>query len=203
MRKKVTIVYIAGFLVPEGRMPAPINELSDDTTIIHVHPSGVCSLHDRVMHIFYELIGGTVHFGVEHSRAHGHSETGVTFATGKHPDWCAEQPIHLVGHSFGAITARVLHAYLAQGDRFPGYTTSDAWVISVVSMNGPLNGCLRVYGLGEDTRFAPLVRWASPGCCLSWLVQLVECIDVHHVRTLYPLQIGNLVSWLVRLPLSL
>lgn len=53
------------------------------------------SLHDRIMQCFYELKGGVVRYGDEHSAYNGHAESGATFASGKFPEWDAEHPIHL------------------------------------------------------------------------------------------------------------
>ena len=85
-----------------------------------MYPSGASSIHDRVCQIFYELVGGQVDYGEEHSRFHNHAQFGKIFSRGKYEVWSEENPIILVGHSFGGVTARALQAYLANS-RFPGY----------------------------------------------------------------------------------
>jgi triacylglycerol esterase/lipase EstA (alpha/beta hydrolase family) len=107
------VVYINGFLAPQ-------NDLSESSTfaavrIIQVSPSNVSSIHDRVMQIFYELKGGFVKYGEEHSRFHGHNAVGDQDFEGLYRDWDANNPVHLVGHSFGGLTARVFQHYLALG----------------------------------------------------------------------------------------
>lgn len=53
----ITVVFIGGFLTPEDHVPYPISSIPPNIRIIPVYPSGVASLHDRVMQIFYELKG--------------------------------------------------------------------------------------------------------------------------------------------------
>ncbi|CAN0498717.1 unnamed protein product, partial [Ectocarpus sp. 12 AP-2014] len=95
-----------------------------------VSPSPVGSLHDRACEIFYELKGGTVCYGQEHSRAHGHACHGETYDVGLFSAWGEDNPVHVLGHSYGGQTARVLQHLLATGFfSKPGeYQTSAAWV---------------------------------------------------------------------------
>ena len=137
------------------------------------------------MQIFYELKGGTVHYGHEHSAFHGHDEEGISFAKGKLLEWDENHPVHLIGHSFGGITARALHAYLDQGNRFKGFTTNSQWVISVNTISAPLNGSLMVYSLGANVGFAPVVRWGSPGFCIGILAHLLGFVDSPWIKTLH------------------
>ena len=69
----------------------------------------------RACQIFYELKGGTVCYGQEHSRVHGHACHGETLV-GKFPAWGEDRPIHIVGHSYGGQTARVLQHLVAIGE---------------------------------------------------------------------------------------
>ena len=137
------------------------------------------------MQIFYELKGGTVHYGHEHSAFHGHDEEGIAFEKGKLPDWDENHPVHLIGHSFGGVTARALHAYLDQGDRFKGHSTNSRWVISVNTISAPLNGSLMVYSLGANVGFAPVVRWGSPGFCIGILAHLLGFIDSAWIKAIH------------------
>lgn len=70
----------------------------------------------RACQIFYELKGGTVCYGSEHSRAHGHACHGETYETGSFPEWGEDNPVHFVGHSFGGQTARILQHLVATGE---------------------------------------------------------------------------------------
>ncbi len=70
----------------------------------------------RACQIFFELKGGTVFYGTEHSRSHGHACHGETYEAGSLPDWGEGSPVHLIGHSFGGQTARVLQHLIASGE---------------------------------------------------------------------------------------
>jgi len=172
--RETVIIYCPGFLTTGDTTKVYLGEAPPATRIIGVNPSSVCSMHDRVMQIFYEIKGGTVHFGKEHAEFHGHAEEGRTYATGLYEEWDAQHPIHLIGHSFGGVTVRALSAYLAQGHKFRGHTTSASWVISVNAFSAPLNGVLRVYNLGASLGLAPVVRWGSLGCIVGWLVHVLS-----------------------------
>jgi triacylglycerol esterase/lipase EstA (alpha/beta hydrolase family) len=161
MSEDIVIVYIGGFLVPKGRMPYDERDVPLNTKILTVYPSGVSSLHDRVMQLFYELKGGLVHYGEEHSSFHGHSPTGVFYDQAKYGQWDECHPIHVVGHSFGGPTARVLHHYLSLGNMFEGYSTNSSWITSVTAVNSPLNGALRVYCYGANVNMPNITRLAN------------------------------------------
>jgi hypothetical protein len=121
--ESITIVFIGGFMTPDGwtchpvPFPSPISTNSNshhthissrqirNINILYVYPSPVGSLHDRVCEIFYELVGGRVFYGTEHSKFHGHDEYGREEKNPKHPNWNEMNPIYLVGHSYGEISA--------------------------------------------------------------------------------------------------
>ncbi len=65
--------------------------------------SGVASIHDRVCELFYQLVGGQVDYGLEHSREHQHRRFGATHE-GILKRWDDQQPVHLVCHSYGGAT---------------------------------------------------------------------------------------------------
>lgn len=190
MKDSLTIVYIGGFLVPEGRMPYRTDTLPANIKVIPVFPSGAASLHDRVVQVFYELKGGTEEFGKEHSEFHGHNSLGTTHS-GKFPEWSEDNPIHIVGHSFGGLTGRVLESYLTSGNMFGSHKTNSRWVVSIASINGPLNGGIMDYSLGANLTLAPVVRWGSLGCIVGWLVHFFEYIDSQKLRKVYDFKCGK------------
>lgn len=95
--------------------------------------------------------------------------------------WDAGHPVHLVGHSFGGVTVRLLLHYLANG-LFEGHDTSADWVVSVTTLNAPHNGTRLVYGLGADPQRPPLVRWGSVGHMLSSVAHVVEFLDLPSLK---------------------
>lgn len=139
-------------------------------------PSGLASLHDRACELFAQIKGGVTDYGVEHSQHFGHARYGRSY-DGLFPEWCEANPIHLVGHSLGGQTVRVLQ-HLLDTNAFAGHRTSAAWVCSVTAINAPLNGSLAAYALGEKEEDAPAVVKFSPGHLLGCLVHLVAFLDV-------------------------
>lgn len=100
--------------------------------------------------------------------------------------------MHLLGHSFGGVTVRLLLHYLSHS-LFPGHATSASWVLSVTSLNAPHNGTRLVYGLGADLHAPPLVHWGSVGHVLTLLAHVVEFADLPWLRK-YGLDFG-LAYW--------
>lgn len=175
----VKVVFISGFLTPPDWISHP-QELADShgIEIINVFPSATGSLHDRACEIFYELKGGRVDYGEEHSRYHGHERYGNTFLKGKYEEWDENHPIILLGHSFGGNTAYTLQNYLEKGIFHESHSnTSAKWVKAVICITAPLNGTLQVYFKGLNAKFPPLVDFLSPGYVIGFLVHLTEFID--------------------------
>jgi hypothetical protein len=190
---RCVVVVINGFMAPKFLTSIYEHQFScyEDLTLITVNPSCVSSLHDRVMQIFYEIKGGTINYGKDHSELHGHDEIGETFESGKFSEWNEENPIHIVGHSFGGVTARVLQAYLGDGDKFSGYQTSSSWVVSVLTITTPLNGALMVYELGANTTDPTIVRWMSTGYIIGILAHFFEFMDLNVLRNIFDFQLGK------------
>uniref|UniRef100_K3WXL4 Lipase-like C-terminal domain-containing protein n=1 Tax=Globisporangium ultimum (strain ATCC 200006 / CBS 805.95 / DAOM BR144) TaxID=431595 RepID=K3WXL4_GLOUD len=124
-----------------------LDELNDNHLIVDV--GALSSDHDRACEAFYQLYGGCVDYGEEHSCAAGHDRYGATFGTPLHPNWSAAKPVHLVGHSFGATTAIELYQLICT-DAF-GVGSSYEWVVSITSIAGPLSGTTltHLFGLHE------------------------------------------------------
>ncbi|GBG75547.1 hypothetical protein CBR_g20178 [Chara braunii] len=111
------------------------------------------SMHDRACELFYQLKGGRVNFGKEHSQRYGHCQFGHTYS-GLYPEWDKDHPVHFVGHSSGVQAVRLLHTMLDE-KFFPEYPDTNAeWISSVTSLSGALNGTTRVYldGISYATR---------------------------------------------------
>lgn len=114
--------------------------------------------HDRACEAFYQLYGGQVDYGKVHSHEAGHNRFGETFEDPMHPTWSASNPVHLVGHSFGGTTALELYQLLCSD--FFGVGSDSRWVVSLVSIAGPLSGSTvtHLFGL-HDLHMEP----KSPG----------------------------------------
>ena len=111
---------------------------------------------DRACELYAYLKGGTVDYGHAHAAAHGHARYGRTFPS-LYPGWGAAdangqlRKVHLVGHSQGGQTVRVLAALLAQGDPeeraatptaelSPLFQGGKSWVHSVTTLAAPHDG---------------------------------------------------------------
>ena len=120
--------------------------------------------------------GGTVDYGEAHSSRFGHARFGRTYE-GTHPTWSAQSPIHIVGHSLGGSTVRVLQ-HLLHVCAFPGHSTSADWICSLTAINAPLNGSLAAYALGLQEASAPDVVRFSPGSLLGSFVHVIAFLDI-------------------------
>ncbi len=79
------------------------------------------SAWDRACELYAQLLGTTVDYGEAHSKAHNHDRYGRTFYQplvknwGKLDENGKLEQIHLIGHSFGGTTARMLVQLLSEG----------------------------------------------------------------------------------------
>lgn len=107
--------------------------------------------HDRACEVFFQVYGGTVDYGEEHALRVGHERFGRVYAQGAFPQWNQENPVHLVGHSFGATTAIELYQLLCKDAFHVG--SNYKWVRSITCIAGPLSGTTLTHALGvrEDS----------------------------------------------------
>ena len=117
---------------------------------------------DRACELYAYIKGGTVDYGQAHTTAHGHARYGRSFP-GLYPDWGTTDPqgrtrkIHLIGHSQGGQTIRVLTGLLEQGDpaeiaatpdpqRSPLFQGGHHWVHSITTLASPHDGTTLAIG---------------------------------------------------------
>lgn len=91
---------------------------SYDTIELGVGP--LSSSWDRAIEAYYQLKGGCTDYGLAHSRKHGHERFGRCYP-GKLKNWGNKtdhgvEQIHLIGHSLGAATSRLLIDLLHDGN---------------------------------------------------------------------------------------
>lgn len=118
---------------------------------------------DRAAELYYQIKGGCVDYGSAHTAKHGH-RGGVQKPAGKcwaadpadnpahyplafHPEWDAQHPIHLIGHSQGGTTIRALIQLLEHGSPNGAEGGGDlyaggkiGWVTSATTISAPHNG---------------------------------------------------------------
>ncbi len=79
------------------------------------------SAWDRACELYAQLVGSTVDYGEAHAKEHNHDRYGRTYYQALVPDWGElnengkVQQIHLIGHSFGGTTIRMLIHLLTNG----------------------------------------------------------------------------------------
>ena len=140
-----------------------------DMKVLSVCVGPVSSNYDRAVELFWKIKGGCIDYGAQHAATHGHQRwfknstqarnsadtrqcPSPTAAAEKnravYPQWDASHPIHIVSHSQGGQTARILAQLLASngagpdGDTglFGPHTTSASWIKSVTTISTPNDG---------------------------------------------------------------
>lgn len=114
----------------------------------------ISSNWDRACELYAYLKGGTVDYGKEHSKNEGHSRYGRTYP-GVYPELGTLganglRKIHLIGHSMGGETIRVLAQLLENGDADEiKYNDTDIsqlfsgnhhWIASITTIGTPHDG---------------------------------------------------------------
>ncbi len=128
-----------------------IQELEDDGyKIIAVSVGPISSNWDRAIEVFYQLKGGQVDYGSAHS-----DKNKIIRApkekhySGLYPQWNNKNPIHIVGHSMGGQTARMLNYLLSSeiydnnGKKEHSYllgSSSTGWIKSITTISTPHDG---------------------------------------------------------------
>ncbi len=109
------------------------------------------SAWDRACELYAQLTGTWVDYGKAHSAKRGHKQFGRNYDKPIIPNWSAENKIHLIGHSFGGTTIRMLAHLLTHGApeevEASGENVSPLfkggkgdWICSVTAICSPLNG---------------------------------------------------------------
>jgi len=120
---------------------------------------------DRAVELFYQIKGGCVDYGALHSSANGHYgrpesyfHNGRTCYPGLYPAWDAGHPVHLISHSMGGQTSRMLVQLLAANGApgnpslFP-YPVDANWIKSVTTIATPNDGTTLAYRIVDWVPF--------------------------------------------------
>ena len=112
----------------------------------------ISSNWDRAVEAYYQIKGGQVDYGEKHSKQYGiiQKPAGKKWP-GLYPEWDVNHPIHIIGHSMGGQTARLLQ-YLLETQIYVDSNqtileSSDLlgnknknWIRSITTMSSPHNG---------------------------------------------------------------
>ena len=112
----------------------------------------VSSNWDRAVELFYQIKGGQVDYGQDHAKTFGliQKPEAKNFP-GLYPEWDQNHPIHIIGHSMGGQTARMLQYllesvfYLEEEKEQPEESTllgyvHTGWITSITTISTPHNG---------------------------------------------------------------
>ena len=111
----------------------------------------VSSTYDCAIETFYQIKGGQVDYGVEHPKSYNLIQRPKEkYYSGLYPEWDENHPVHLVGYSFGGLTARMLihllnSTFIDESNGKPDQSELlgehlNNWVRSVTTMSTPNNG---------------------------------------------------------------
>jgi len=130
-----------------------VTHLRDAGYEVHEASVGpVSSNWDRAVELFYQIKGGQVNYGQSHSNEYGILQAPPNkIYPGLYPQWNEDHPIHIIGHSMGGQTARMLNyllneiIYIDQDELYPETTdllgnVHDGWIRSITTISAPHNG---------------------------------------------------------------
>ena len=117
----------------------------------------VSSNWDRAIEVFYQIKGGQANYGKTHSKNYGLIQKPENkYYSGLYPKWDREHPIHIIGHSQGGQTARMLEYLLKNNfndeDSELLLKNYNGWIQSITTISTPHNG----------TTLAPIINNMFP-----------------------------------------
>ncbi len=127
--------------------------------VYEVKVGPLSSVWDRAIDCFYDLKGGMIDYGENHSLINGHNRFSKILE-GKYPEWGELNPdgtrkkVHIIGHSMGGQTIRTLVQLLGdirpeEGDSQLFSEDLSDWVASITSISAVHDGC-SLAALGDE-----------------------------------------------------
>lgn len=146
-------------------------KLNDNGYTVYTPSVGpISSNWDRACELYAYMKGGTVDYGEAHAKKYGHARYGRTY-TGVYPEFGTTdengiiQKVHLIGHSMGGQTIRVLAQLLetgspeeiaatTDGSLSPLFAGGKSWIASISTIATPHNGSQEAYSQNKIEPFA-------------------------------------------------
>ena len=120
---------------------------SEGFEVYTVSVGPISSNWDRANEAFYQIKGGQVNYGAYHSKKYDiiQKPDGKLY-DGLYPDWDEEHPVHIITHSQGGQTARMLEYLLKskfEGENSPLLSSKkNGWIKSITTISCPHNGTI-------------------------------------------------------------
>jgi len=159
-RNEFPVILVHGIVAYGQDSPLPVSawggmgdfraRLAEEGWRIHSASMGPLSSNwDRACELFAYIRGGKTDYGAAHAARHGHARFGREYP-GVHPGWSEENKVHLLCHSMGGQTARLLVRLLEAGapeeiaatpeGHSPLFEGGRAWVLGLVTLCSPHDG---------------------------------------------------------------
>ena len=141
-----------------------LNEQGFNVHTLSVGP--VSSNYDRAIEVFYQIKGGQVDYGKNHSEKYNLIQKPESkHYKGIYPEWDNEHPIHIIGHSQGGQTARMLDLLLEmqeEGEKNILKKNYTGWIKSITTISTPHNGTTLVPIIDNIFPFAQtMIIWIN------------------------------------------
>ena len=151
-----------------GNLCRQLRETNIEAYGVQVGPAN--SAWDRACNLYAMLTGTTVDYGVAHSKAHKHDRYGRTYEKPLFEGWGEPmadggiKKVHLLGHSFGGATMRMLAELLTNGSEEERKATKDGslsplfegghgdMIASITAISAPHDGTTFVHA------FEPMMK---------------------------------------------
>ena len=156
-----------------GNLCRQLRETNIEAYGVQVGPAN--SAWDRACNLYAMLTGTTVDYGVAHSKAHKHDRYGRTYEKPLFEGWGEPmadggiKKVHLLGHSFGGATMRMLAELLTNGSEEERKATKDGslsplfegghgdMIASITAISAPHDGTTSVHA------FEPMMKVLTAG----------------------------------------
>ena len=169
---------MAGYYYWGGRsdLESHLRDAGHKVYTVSVGP--ISSNFDRAIEAFYQIKGGQVDYGQEKANRLGIVRRPITKNyIGLYPEWGADNPVHIIAHSQGGQTARMLEVLLKSSisgeDSDLLSETLNGWIKSITTISTPHNGSTLVPIMLDVFPFA--LNWAP------WF----GGIDIDNIDNLY------------------
>jgi len=132
--------------------------ISNGYEVYTVSMGPISSNWDRAIEAFYQIKGGQVNYGIEHSETYNiiQSPNGKSY-DGYYPIWDENHPVHIIAHSQGGQTARMLEYILEynnpnEDSDLLKHKTS-GWIKSITTISTPHNGTILADIISKNLSF--------------------------------------------------